>query len=183
MIDICTSYCDEFCLSFNAKKSKAVVFGPAVRDLIELQINGQPIEYVSEWGYLGTTIVGGRSFTFSSRQDLSKFFRAANSVLNVLSGAHEHTLISLLYSNCVPILTYGCGIKEYPAREMTDCNVAMNHVLRKIFGFTRWESIRYLRECFGFESLYVIFKKSQEKFLNFCVAHSNPVVRQIVSLR
>ena len=148
-----------------------------------MEIYGSPIEYVTEWRYLGTTVVSGRNLAFSSRQDLSAFFRAANSVLNVLEGAHEHTLLSLLYTNCVPILTYGCAVKEYPTREMADCNVAMNHVLRKIFGFSRWESIRYLRELFGFQSLYVIFKKkTQDKFLRSCASHSNPILRLLVTL-
>ena len=146
MIDICKSYCDKYCLSFNGKKSKTMIFGPPIPSPREVRIGDDPIEFVTDWKYLGTTVVGGRTFAFSSRRDLSTFFRAANSVLNVLSGAHEHTLVSLLYTNCVPILTYACGVKEYSAREMSDCNVAMNHVFRKIFGFSRWESIRFLDE-------------------------------------
>ena len=62
---------------------------------------------VYEWKYLGMTIVGGHTF-----------FRATNSVLNILAGAHEHTLVSPLYMNCVPILTYGCGVKEYQVQEV-----------------------------------------------------------------
>ena len=85
-------------------------------------------------------------------------------------------LINLLYSNCVPILTYACAVKEYSAAEMSNCNVAVNHALRKVFGFSRWESIRTLREAFEMKSLYEIFKLTQDKFLANCRSHYNPVI-------
>ena len=66
-------------------------------------------------------------------------------------------LLSLLYTNCVPILTYGCAVKEYSPSEMSDCSVAMNNAFTNIFGFKRWESIRYPNELFGFESVYLNF--------------------------
>ena len=77
----------------------------------------------------------------------------------------------------MPILIYACNVKEYSASDMSDCNVAVNNAYRKIFGFRDWRSIRELREIFGFESLYVIFKKAQDKFVLNCAAHSNPVVK------
>ena len=108
---------------------------------------------MDEFKYLGATIVRGKQFAFTARPDLSSFFRATNAVLNVLRGAHEHTLIKLRYSNCVPILTYACAVKEYSATDMSDCNTAMNNVFRKIFGFSDWRSIRILRGIFGVKSL------------------------------
>ena len=105
-----------------------------------------------------------------------------NEVLNTLKGAHEHVLLSLLYTTCVPILTYGCAVKEYFPSEMSDGNVAMNNAFRKIFGFRRWERIRYLRELFGFESIYVIFKKTEEKFMASCKSHPNLIVNFLANL-
>ena len=51
----------------------------------------------------------------------------------------------LLYANCVPILTYASGIKQYPAREMTNCTTALNNAIRKIFSYNRWEVIKIFR--------------------------------------
>ena len=67
-------------------------------------------------------------------------------------------------------------MKEYSASEMSSCNVAINNVFRKIFGFTRWESIRVLRQQFGLKSIYEIFKKAQDKFTASCLSHHNPIV-------
>ena len=110
------------------------------------------------------------------------FFRATNAVLNVLKGAKEHVLLSLLYTNCVPILTYAASVKEYLASKMSDCNVAVNNAFRKIFGFKEWRSIRILREIFNFESFYVLFKTAREKFLASCACHPNPVIKFIHNL-
>ena len=96
--------------------------------------------------------------------------------------SHGHTLLTLSYTNCVPILTYACSVKEYSASDMSDCNTAMNNVFRKIFGFSDWRSIRTLREIFGFKSLYVMFKETQDRFLASCHTHHNPIVKFLVSL-
>ena len=62
---------------------------------------------------------------------------------------------------------------------MSDCNVAINNALRKIFGFNQWQSIRVLREVFGFKSLNEIFAIAQAKFLRLCHVHRNPILKFI----
>ena len=62
-------------------------------------------------------------------------YRASNSVLNVLTNANENVLLQLLYTNCVPIISYACSVIFFSATEMTNCNTAINNVIRKIFGF------------------------------------------------
>ena len=183
MINLCDDYCKKFCLTFNTKKSKSMVFGNDYNYLFPpLILNGDVMEYVEEYRYLGTTIKCGLEMSFSARTDLTSFFRATNSILNVLNNAHEQTLVSLLYTNCVPILSYACAVKEYSASEMSNCNIAMNNAFRKIFGFKEWESIRVIRKYCGVESLYIIFKKSQDRFRSSCSTHSNPIIRKIVTL-
>ena len=71
----------------------------------------------------------------------------------------------------------------YDMYEMSDCSVAMNNAFRKIFGLRRWESIHYLRELFGFESIYVIFKKTEEKFMASCKSHPNLIVNFLANLQ
>ena len=185
MIDATQLFCQKYCLQFNVKKSKIMVFGNSYKDanLKPLTICGIDIDYVMEWKYLGVTLVSGKRVGFSSRPDLITFFRATNSILNALQGAHEHVLLTLLYTNCVPILTYACAVKEFSNSEMSDCNVAMNNACRKIFGFRHWQSIRVLRETFGFKSIYVIFKETQDKFLKSCKSHPNPIIRFLSHLQ
>ena len=161
-----------------------MIFGKSHKetDLFPLTIDGNPIEYVTEWKYLGVTLSSGKHLFFNARPDLASFFRATNAVLNVLKGAKEDVLLKLLYSNCVPILTYACDVKEYTASDMSDCSVAMNNAFRKIFGFKEWRSIRVLREIFNVKCLYTLFKLAKDKFLSACPFHPNPIVRTVLTL-
>ena len=182
LIDLCTSYCDRYCLAFNTKKSKVMIFGKTDHEIAPLILNGGKLDLTNEWKYLGTTICAGKTFSFTARPEISSFYRAANSVLNVLTDAHENVLMSLLYTNCIPIISYACSVKQYSSSDMTDCNAAINNVVRKIFGFDRRESVRLLREIGGFKSIYTIFADSRNSFLKDVKTHHNPVIRFIATL-
>ena len=181
LIDICRAYCEKFCLSFNTSKSKIMLFGKNVGEFKPLKLNDDNICLVDEIKYLGTTVVSGKSISFTARPDITSFYRAANSVLNVLSDAHEDVLMSLLYTNCMPILTYACAVKQYSSSDMTNCNTAVNSIIRKIFGFAHRQSVRTLREISGYKSIYTIFANSQSKFLQLAQQHKNSVIRFIAS--
>ena len=124
--------------------------------------------------HLGTTIV-----SFECENDLIKFYRASNSILTAVNKPSEEILLQLLYSNCIPTLSYACAVKEYPSRQMQTCNTAVNDALRLIFGYNRWESIRPLRYSFGYKSLTDIFGRSRKKFYERLPYHSNTIVSHI----
>ena len=129
LLNICAEYGRYFSLKFN-----------------------DPIEYVNSMRYLGIYFTTGLTFRFSITEDLCKFYGAVNSVLTVLTKPTEDILLKLLYSNCVPILTYGAAVKDLTAKEKQQINVAVNNAIRRIFTFRRWESIRQLREFLFYES-------------------------------
>ena len=84
LIHNCSDYCKKFGLSFNAKKSKVMIFSKSTVDYESVKpvtLNGLPLEYTSTVTYLGTTIVSDKGFTFSCNNDLVKFYRASNSIL------------------------------------------------------------------------------------------------------
>ena len=74
--------------------------------------------------------------------------------------------ILLFFTNCVPILAYGLEVKEYLARDLRSLRVAMNDGIRKIFGWNRWESIRELRNSFGYDDIYIMAEKRRRKFMS-----------------
>ena len=182
MIDKCSAYCHKYGLYFNAKKSKIMIFSKTSLDQSRLKpvtIDGSLVEVTDRMKYLGTTIKCDRSFSFSNEDDLRSFYRASNSVLNHLHSPNESVSMQLLYSHCVPCLSYACSIKEYPARQMIECNVALNDAIRKIFSFNRWESVRSLREGFGYSSLTEIFAKAKKKFHDSLLRHSNTTIVEL----
>ena len=52
-----------------------MIFGGRDVNVTPLVLNGTPIDYVTEWKYLGTTITGGDSLGFSACPDLTAFFK------------------------------------------------------------------------------------------------------------
>ena len=142
LIDACSSYCRQYCLTFNPKKSKVIVFSQKLVDtenFARITMNNVNIDYVSSVKYLGVTICARPTFSYDSKNDIRNFYRSANSILNVLKKPDECVLMHLLYTNCVPILTYACAVKKYPSREMQDCTTALNNSIRRIFTYNTWE--------------------------------------------
>ena len=170
----------EFCLRFNSGKTKVIVFGKysAITDtLAPLKVGGKAIEFVSSCKYLGFHILSRPHFLFSVHEDLCGFFGSANSILSCLSKPKENVQLQLLYSNCVPRLTYGAAVKDLTAREKQQLNVAINNAVRRIFGFRRWESIRHLREFYKFDSIEIMFAKAKRRFELSIANHDNHVIR------
>ena len=170
MLDICVNFCDEFCLSFNIKKSKVMVFGNTKgKNVTPLTLYDKPLEFVPQWTNLGVTIVAGSSLTFSCKKELSSFYRSLNSLLSSIQKPNELVLMKLLYTNCVPVLTHGAEVKIIPNQELNDCNVALNNGIRRIFSYNRWESTRYLRQQLSFPNITEIFHSRSRKFISQCL--------------
>ena len=185
LLDVCAEYGRKYCLNFNAKKSKVMLFGKTFKstDLIApLHLGDDTVEFVSSMRYLGFHIQSDCSFKFSIAQDLCKFFGAVNSVMTVLTKPKEDVLMKLLYSNCIPILTYGAAVKLLSAREKHQLNVAINNAIRRIFSFRYWQSIRQIREFLCYDSVEVIFAKARRHFHNSLTNHSNGLLRFLSTL-
>ena len=83
MLLICELFCDEYCLSFNVKKSKALIFGNVKgKTFHPLTLKHEPMEYVTQWTYLGATIVAGPTLSFTCKRELCNFYRFFNCLLS-----------------------------------------------------------------------------------------------------
>ena len=166
LLNICEEYCKEFCLSFNVNKSKILLFGQFKGcQVADITLDGRVIEVVNEWKYLGVTITAGPKVSFSSKPPLNTFYCSVNSILSSIRKPNELVLMKLLFSNCVPCLTYASEVVEYKSTEMNNYNVAINDAIRRIFSFNRWESTRLLRQQLGYPNIYEIFNSRQKSFL------------------
>ena len=180
LLDICDEYCRKFCLTFNVGKTKVIVFGRSSSTLDSLAnvcIDNVPIEYVRSYRYLGFHVLSDLHFKFSSTECLRGFFGAVNSVLTVLRRPRENVSMQLLYSNCVPKLTYGAAVRDLSAAEKHRYNVAVNNAVRRIFGFRQWQSIRQLREAYHYDSIEKMFANARKRFLITIANHSNKMLR------
>ena len=182
MIDIAVAFCRKNCLSFNTKKTKVLVFGKhydRIDEFCPLKINGDEVDYAEAWKYLGFHLKSGKKCSFCPEGELRSFHRSSNCILRSLKRPNEAVLMHLLYSNCVSILTHGSAVKEFSQRDFMKCNTAVNNAIRLIFSYRRWESIRVLREQFGYESLTELFEKSRTRFEKSLSCSTNPILRHI----
>ena len=179
LLDICQDYGTEWCITYNPSKTMAMLFGKPVTPG-QLYLNGSSIKFVSECKYLGVYVIAGRFFSASLNKPLSSFRCSANTILNVLNQPSEPVLLKLLYTNCVPVMTYACEIRMYGPNEMDKMDVALNDCIRKIFTYDRWESTRLLQESFGYSSITEIFAKRQASFISKIRLTGNPVLKDLM---
>ena len=136
LLDTCESYAREWCLSYNPAKSIVLTFGSNAFD-VSFFMYGKRLDTAKEYKYLGVCVVAGASFSTSNLRSLIRFRSSANSILNVTRKPSEPLLMKLLYTICVPHLTYASDALKFTARQTQPMTVALNDCIRKIFGYHR----------------------------------------------
>ena len=181
LLKTCEEYGNYWCLTYNPLKTKVMIFGNNF-DTPSLFMYGNSLDYVQEYKYLGVNVVAGRTFSTSYLKPLIKFRSSANTVLNIHNKPSEQVMLKLLYSMCVPNVTYASDVLQYSAKQMQSMNVALNDCFRRIFGYNRWESTRFLRLSFGYPSLTDIFHKRSRKFAARLPSLRNDTLRFLSTL-
>ena len=147
-----------------------------------INLNGTDINYVSNCRYLGFYIVAGTHFSISVDEDLRSFFGSVNAILSSVKRPKENILMQLLYSNCVPKLTYGAAVKDLNAAETQQYNVAVNNAIRRIFCSRYWQSIRQIRHVYGFDSIETMFAKAKTRFFKVLSINGNRTLQFLLSV-
>ena len=91
-------------------------------------------------------------------------------------------LLDFHHTNCIPIISYASAVREFSANDMRRCHVAVNNVIRRIFSFAVWQSVRDLPISHGYKSVYEIFAVTKSKFLSNVSSSSNSIVRHLSSI-
>ena len=184
LLNVCSEYASYWCIKYNERKMKLMYFGKGFENFecSTIFLNGVPLEFVPEWKYLGVVMTSDKSFVCSVQKPRSAFCHSANSILNVLNKPSNDVLLRLLYSICVPNITYACEVVEYRSKDVEGLHVLVNDAIRRIFSFNRWESIRSLRESFGYLSVTEIFAKRRRAFNSQLPNIGNPLLTSLSTL-
>ena len=166
LLDICQSYAKYWCIAYNTKKTKCMLFGKEHGRLepVPMVLDTGNLSFVGTYKYLGVTVKAGKTFSCCPRASNCSFYRSANTILNATHGPSEVVQLRLLYSVCVPVLAYAAEVKVFSAREMIRLNTAVNDCIRRVFGFNRWESVRSLRMGHGYPSMTEMFHSRVSSF-------------------
>ena len=117
LLNICSSYCVEWDICLNAKKTKNMFFGKNNKINFHPVLNGIPVDWVSEWKYLGVILKSGSQFSCSVTERVKSFYRSLNSILRVEGRSDDMVLLQLIETHCIPILTYAIEIVEVTHRD------------------------------------------------------------------
>ena len=81
MLDLCVDVASSLSLTFNASKSMCLSIGKLARMNIEpMSLGDSRIEWVESVKYLGVTMSGGASLSFSNNVTKRNFFAACNCI-------------------------------------------------------------------------------------------------------
>ena len=167
MLDLCSSYCAQWDICLNPKKSKNMFFGKPAEIKFKPTLNGSSIELVTEWKYLGVILKTGRRFGCSVSERVKSFYRSLNSILRVEGRSDDMVLLRLIEAHCVPILTYSIEMTDVADRnERRSLRVAYNSIFRKIFGYRYFESVTNLQHALGRPTWEELLERRKSGFVN-----------------
>ena len=150
LLNICGTYCAEWDICLNAKKSRTLYFGKRTDIQYTISLNGKPVVWVDEWNYLGLTLKRGKLFECSVTDRIKKFYRCANAIFRIDGHSNDMVMLRLIETHCIPILTYGIEVIHVANRdERRQLRVAYNSVFRKIFQYRWSESVTALQDFLG----------------------------------
>ena len=99
LLDICGDYCLKWDICLNARKSKVLYFGKPINIAFTITLNGNEVEWASEWKYLGVTLKSGKKFGCSVTDRIKKFYRCANSIFRIEGHSNDIVMLRLIESH------------------------------------------------------------------------------------
>ena len=150
LLDICSTYCSQWDICLNPKKTKNLYFGKRTEINFKPTLNASPIPFESEWKYLGVVLRSGSCFGCSVIERVKSFYRSLNSILRVEGRSDDMVLLRLIETHCVPILSFAIELTHVANRdERRSLRVAYNSIFRKLFGYRYFESVTNLQHALG----------------------------------
>ena len=111
------SYCSEWDICLNVKKTKCLYFGKKCELLHKLLINGKDINWVEQWTYLGVVHTSSTAFNCSISECIKKFYCCANAIFRIDGYSDVLVMLQLAESHCIPLLTYVIEIVQVSNRD------------------------------------------------------------------
>lgn len=135
LVKMCSDELSNIGLMINCNKTFCLRIGNRhMIKPIDIQIYGNAINWVNEIQYLGVTIVSSKRFKLNIQNRKQKFFRAVNAVLGRIGTfSSPDVVLSLIESNCVPVLLYGLECVELNNSLLRSIENAYSQVFSKLF--------------------------------------------------
>ena len=127
-----------------------MVIGKAAKlDIGQMKLGGQDIQWCQSVKYLGVYLMAGMKLCFDISPVKRAFYSACNSIFSHGNGLDEIALLHLQEVYSLSVLMYATPVLLLKVRQISELNVCWNMVIRKIFGYHKWESVRTVIDGLG----------------------------------
>ena len=182
LVNLCVECLDILDLPINLSKCNFVRIGPRFKmKCCNIRYGNVDLSWVDNVRYLGVFINCGKRFSCSFSNARKKFFRAFNAIYGRVGGLKTCSLlVSLLATNCTPILLYGTEATDVEKSELRHLCHTYDRAFMKIFGsFDRQVIVQCqwfsgcldFAHCFDLQRIKFLFNMLNKHCFNFCEPH------------
>ena len=82
-----------------------------------VMLNSKPVEWTSEWPYLGVTLRSGKIFDRAIAERVRKFYRCTNSIFRIDGKSNDMVMLQLIETHCIPLSTYAIEVVHVQNRD------------------------------------------------------------------
>ena len=149
--DLLSKYCAYSGLKINAKKTQSMAFGKSTGQrpyneqcTLDITVDGSPVEQVSHFTYLGTTISSDGTIDRDLTNRINKASGAFNQLGNIWKNRniYKSTKIRIYKSAVITILTYGCETWNTTKNQLKRFEVFHQRCLRRILKIKWFHHVR-----------------------------------------
>lgn len=184
MLAICVDYAAEYQVSFNADKTKCLMFAPKRRyaryavPAAVFQLGDKVIGNSATWPHLGHIMTSDLSDHSDIVRRRGNFIGQVNNLLCQFSALHPSMINRLFNSFCCS--HYGCELWDLQSASIDDFCVAWRTALRRVWRLPRNSHSRFVPLIADCLPLFDCFCRRTVKFIASCFHSDSPLVRDIV---
>jgi exonuclease III len=180
LANICEKYANDYCIKFNANKSKIMHFSCKdynKENISNLIINGEFVNSTNEDKHLGNTI----SYNIYDRcigNTIRDFYRKSNSLLTKFPYVSQEVKSKLHTAHCMDV--YGSQLWNFNEKYVNEFYIAWRKIIRKIWGLpynTHNKFIHIVNNCLP---INLILEKKCMSFIFSTINSTNKTVHSIV---
>ena len=182
--NICYSYCNEWDMKFNVKKSNVMVVGKNDNTILmpSMQLGTENLTWVKEIKYLGVVMHSKNGLRVNTNYNCRKSLCSSFSILQKCGRLSEPVLCKIILTKCLPILTYGLECFNLLNSQRQQITMAFNTVIRKIFKLSKHTSVRHVIHYIGSKPCKILIDERRCLLISLCLTSCYASVKNIALL-
>ena len=178
LLNICSDYCEQHDLTFNAKKSMCMYFSTSINKhcgLPVIYLSNCECQFVNEVKYLGVMIHSSMKTTIDVTRQTRKFYMQANLLLRNFRHCSDDVKCSLFQTYCTNM--YCCQLWINSTKSsINKLSTSYNGVLRRLLCISKPYSASNMFVSMGIPSFAELLRKSIYRFTKRIAVSSNSII-------